>query len=58
MSRLRIVGTTFVLAFTVQLTSAAPNPKEAGKIAIKDPGHYEYSMPAYSVSTIRLSARP
>ncbi len=37
-----------------QLTSASPNPQAAGQMVIADPSQFNYTMPAYSVSTIRI----
>ncbi len=41
-------------AAVYQLTSASPNPQYAGQTTIADPSNYNYTMPAYSVSTIRI----
>lgn len=43
-----------VTAQVYQLTSASASPQNAGTISIVDPGNFNYSMPAYSVSTIRV----
>ncbi len=37
-----------------QLTSANSNPQSAGSVVIADPANFNYTMPAYSVSTIRI----
>src|SRR5262249_14946735 len=36
-----------------QLTSASTHPQSAGQLVITDPAAFSYTMPAYSVSTIR-----
>lgn len=44
-----------------RLTGAAASPKHAFKTTIADPANFSYSMPGYSVSTIRItwpSAKP
>lgn len=38
-----------------RLTSAAADPKHAFKTTIANPASFSYSMPAYSVSTIRIT---
>jgi Glycoside hydrolase family 44 len=38
------------------LTSANPRPVGAGKIPLKNPGSFDYTMPAYSVTTINLTS--
>jgi hypothetical protein len=45
-------------ASVYRLTSASSTPQPAGTIAITDPAGFDYTMPAYSVSTIRLNLRP
>jgi hypothetical protein len=37
-----------------QLTSAASDPRYAGRVTVGDPSNFNYTMPAYSVSTIRV----
>jgi hypothetical protein len=39
-----------------RLTSASPDPQAAGQTTITDPANFNYTMPAYSVSTIRIAA--
>ena len=46
-----VAGST---ASIYQLTSANANPQYAGQTVISDPGSFNYTMPAYSVSTIRI----
>ncbi len=41
-----------------QLTSASPNPQYAGQILLTDPSAFSYTMPAYSVSTLDITAVP
>jgi hypothetical protein len=38
-----------------RLTAASPDPQAAGQTVIADPENFSYSMPAYSVSTIRIT---
>jgi hypothetical protein len=38
-----------------RLTSANSSPQSAGTISIGNPASFEYAMPAYSVSTIRIN---
>ena len=45
-------------ASVYRLTSASPTPQFAGTINIGDPTGFDYTMPAYSVSTIRVNLRP
>jgi len=42
---------SYAEAEVFQLTSAGPEPKEAGRIPIKGAQSFEYTMPPYSVST-------
>jgi hypothetical protein len=37
-----------------QLTSASATPQYAGRLTVTDPGNFTYTMPAYSVSTLRI----
>lgn len=37
-----------------QLTSASTTPQDAGTVTISDPHNFTYTMPAYSVTTIRI----
>jgi len=38
-----------------QLTNASASPQFAGEYTIANPGNFAYTMPAYSVSTIRIA---
>ncbi len=48
-------GAAYKEAEAYQLTSAGVEAKEAGKIEVKD-GQFDYTMPSFSVSTIRLTS--
>lgn len=37
-----------------QLTGAGSDPRYTGRVTITDPANFNYTMPAYSVSTIRI----
>jgi hypothetical protein len=41
-----------------RLTSASATPQNAGTIAIANPASFEYVMPAYSVTTLRIPLAP
>jgi hypothetical protein len=41
-------------ASAYQLTSASPTPVFAGNVAISNPDAFQYTMPAYSVTTLRI----
>jgi hypothetical protein len=45
-------------ASVYRLTSSSAAPQAAGTINITDPAGFDYAMPAYSVSTIRVDLRP
>ena len=45
---------SFALADIYQLTSSSSTPQYADSVLIADPANFNYSMPAYSVSTIEI----
>jgi hypothetical protein len=49
-------GKPFRTAEVYQLIGNDPSPVRAGQMPVIDPGHFTYTMPAYSVSTINLIA--
>jgi hypothetical protein len=49
-------GRPYNRAEVFQLTAAGPEPRAAEGVKISNPGRLEYKMPAYSVSTICLTA--
>lgn len=42
-------------ATAYKLTSGSANPQSAGQFTISDPSNFSYTMPAYSVTTMRIA---
>ncbi len=59
-ANLSLAGRSFATASAprYQLTSASATPQSAGTVAVTSPGAFSFSMPAYSVSTIKVQLAP